>query len=70
VINHCSQHEWYYWIAFIDNLDALMMGARRQCCCHIYLCKWTNPGDTTEIFHHVTHNTIDFGLQENLPKMQ
>ena len=21
-------------------------------------------GDTTEIFYHVTHNTIDFGLQE------
>ena len=29
-----------------------------------YLCEWTNPGDTTEIFYHVTHNTIDCGLQE------
>ena len=40
------------------------MGARRQRCCCIYLCKRTNSGDTTEIFHHVTHNTVDCGLQE------
>jgi len=43
-----------------------MMGARSYC--HIYLCKRTSPGDTTGIFYHMTHNTIDCGLQENLPK--
>jgi len=41
-----------------------MMGARKQCWCYIYLCKQTNPGDAVEIFHHVTYNTIDCGLQE------
>jgi len=34
----------------------------------LHLCKWINPGDTTEIFHHVTHNTIECGVQENLLK--
>ena len=27
---------------------------------------YTNPGDTTEIFHHVTYITINCGLEEKL----
>ena len=29
-----------------------------------YVHKWSNPGGTMELFHHVTHTKIECGLQE------
>ena len=33
-----------------------------------FLYKKANSGDTTEIFHHVTHNAIDCGCKKNMQK--